>query len=48
MNLGQFSISLAVKDLSTSLAFYQKLGFEVIDGGHMHTADSFADSDTQK
>ena len=48
MNLGQFSISLAVKDLSTSLAFYQKLGFEVIDGGHMYTADSFADSDTQK
>ena len=48
MKLGQFSISLSVKDLSTSLAFYRKLGFEVIDGGHMHTTDSFADSDTQK
>jgi catechol 2,3-dioxygenase-like lactoylglutathione lyase family enzyme len=28
MNLGAFSISLAVKDLATSRAFYQKLGFQ--------------------
>jgi catechol 2,3-dioxygenase-like lactoylglutathione lyase family enzyme len=33
MHLGHFSISLAVKDLATSRAFYEKLGFEVI-GGH--------------
>ena len=46
MNLGQFSVSLAVKDISASLEFYQKFGFEVIDGGHMNEA--FADSDTQK
>ena len=29
MDLGSFSISLAVKDLSVSQAFYEKLGFEV-------------------
>ena len=28
MNLGAFSVSLAVKDVKTSVAFYQKLGFE--------------------
>ena len=32
MNLGSFSISLAVKDLATSKSFYEKLGFEVIGG----------------
>lgn len=32
MQLGGFSISLAVKDLATSKGFYQKLGFEVIGG----------------
>ena len=32
MDLGSFSISLAVKDLSASKAFYRKLGFEVIAG----------------
>jgi catechol 2,3-dioxygenase-like lactoylglutathione lyase family enzyme len=32
MNLGAFSISLAVKDLTASMAFYGKLGFEVIGG----------------
>ena len=32
MNLGSFSISLAVKDLKVSRAFYEKLGFEVFDG----------------
>lgn len=30
--LGNFSVSLTVKDLPTSLAFYQKLGFEVRGG----------------
>lgn len=32
MNLGAFSISLAVKDLEASRAFYNKFGFEVIGG----------------
>jgi len=32
MNLGAFSISLAVKDLATSRAFYEKLGFTVTGG----------------
>lgn len=32
MELGAFSISLAVKDLATSRAFYQKLGFEQVGG----------------
>lgn len=32
MHLGNFSVSLAVKDLSASRTFYEKLGFEVIGG----------------
>ncbi len=32
MNLGSFSVSLAVKDLSVSKAFYEKLGFAVFAG----------------
>lgn len=32
MELGAFSISLAVKNLDTSLAFYESLGFEVFAG----------------
>ncbi len=32
MDLGSFSISLAVKDLATSRDFYEKLGFEAIGG----------------
>jgi catechol 2,3-dioxygenase-like lactoylglutathione lyase family enzyme len=32
MELGAFSISLAVKDIHTSKAFYEKLGFEVFGG----------------
>ena len=32
MELGAFSISLAVKDLAASRAFYEKLGFEPIGG----------------
>ena len=32
MELGAFSISLTVKDLSASRAFYEKLGFEVTGG----------------
>lgn len=32
MNLGTFSISLAVKDLAASKSFYEKLGFEAFGG----------------
>lgn len=32
MNLGAFSISLAVKDLAASRDFYEKLGFELTGG----------------
>jgi len=32
MDLGAFSISLTVKDLGASRAFYEKLGFEVTGG----------------
>lgn len=32
MNLGAFSISLSVKDVHASKAFYEKLGFESIGG----------------
>ena len=32
MELGAFSISLAVKDIETSRAFYQKFGFKVFGG----------------
>src|SRR5215468_168575 len=32
MELGAFSISLAVKDLGTSRAFYEKFGFKVFAG----------------
>lgn len=32
MELGTFSVSLAVKDLEASRAFYAKLGFEVVGG----------------
>lgn len=32
MNLGNFSVSLAVKDIEASKQFYQKLGFTVFGG----------------
>ena len=32
MDLGAFSISLAVKDIEASKSFYQKLGFEIFGG----------------
>jgi catechol 2,3-dioxygenase-like lactoylglutathione lyase family enzyme len=32
MELGNFSVSLAVKDLQASRAFYEKLGFRVVAG----------------
>ena len=32
MQLGNFSISLTVKDLAASRAFYEKLGFKMVSG----------------
>jgi len=32
MQLGAFSVSLAVKDIHVSKAFYEKLGFQVVGG----------------
>jgi catechol 2,3-dioxygenase-like lactoylglutathione lyase family enzyme len=32
MELGNFSVSLAVKDIKVSLAFYEKLGFKPVGG----------------
>lgn len=32
MRLGNFSVSLAVKDIAASRAFYEKLGFRVVHG----------------
>ncbi len=32
MQLGAFSISLAVKDIGTSRDFYEKFGFEIVGG----------------
>jgi catechol 2,3-dioxygenase-like lactoylglutathione lyase family enzyme len=32
LKLGNFSVSLAVKDLAASRAFYEKLGFHVVGG----------------
>jgi lactoylglutathione lyase len=32
MNLGDFSVSLAVKDIKASRGFYEKLGFDVFGG----------------
>lgn len=36
MELGAFSISLAVKDIAASRAFYEKLGFTVMGGDQAH------------
>ena len=32
MDLGEFSVSLTVNDIAVSLDFYNKLGFELMDG----------------
>src|SRR5262245_32134591 len=34
MHLGNFSVSLAVKDIAASRAFYETLGFRTIGGDH--------------
>ena len=37
MELGAFSVSLAVKDIEASKAFYEKLGFAVFGGDQRRT-----------
>lgn len=46
MELGRFSVSLAVKDMEKSLQFYENLGFRVVEGGHIN--DAFPDTDQTK
>lgn len=46
MNLGSFSLSLAVQDIKKSEQFYQALGFATIDGGHINTG--FKDTEEMK
>ena len=46
MELGRFSVSLAVKDMEASLKFYQTMGFEIVDGGHKQ--DGYPDTETTK
>lgn len=36
MELGAFSVSLAVKDIEVSKQFYEKLGFSVFHGDQLH------------
>lgn len=40
MELGAFSISLAVKDIAASRAFYEKFGFKAFAGDAPATGDS--------
>ncbi len=46
MDFGNFSVSLNVKDVSASQDFYQKLGFKVVDGGHMR--EEFPDKEGER
>jgi catechol 2,3-dioxygenase-like lactoylglutathione lyase family enzyme len=46
MELGNFSVSLPVKDIKKSVDFYQNLGFTVIDGGHKNK--QYPDTDESK
>lgn len=36
MDLGSFSLSISVKDIIKSVEFYEKIGFEIIDGDHLN------------
>ena len=46
MKLGAFSISLSVKDLATSMAFYQDLGFTHFGGTVEHNYAIMKNGDT--
>ena len=41
MRLGNFSVSLAVKDLRASREFYEKLGFRIVAGNPDRNAPNF-------
>ena len=46
MKLGAFSVSLAVKDLAASKAFYEKLGFDTLGGDESHSYLILKNGDT--
>ncbi|MBW8191975.1 VOC family protein [Neiella marina] len=46
MHLGVFSISLSVKDLAKSKAFYQTIGFDVFAGDEAHNYLIMKNGDT--
>ena len=46
MKLGAFSVSLAVKDLAASKAFYEKLGFDTLGGDESHNYLILKNGDT--
>ena len=46
MTLGNFSVSLAVKDIAASRAFYEKLGFRVIAGNPAEKIDEVENVET--
>ena len=46
MDFGNFSVSLAVKNVSVSQDFYEKLGFKVIDGGQ--TSSDYPDKEGER
>lgn len=47
MNLGTFSISLAVKEIAASRSFYEVLGFEKVDGNQDQGWLILANGDTK-
>lgn len=47
MSIGAFSVSLAVKDIEASLAFYQKLGFTKFHGEIDHGWLILSDGETK-
>ncbi|MDA8016459.1 MAG: VOC family protein [Thermoanaerobaculia bacterium] len=46
MQLGAFSVSLTVKDLAASKAFYETLGFEALGGDELHNYLILKNGDT--
>ena len=46
MELGVFSVSLTVKDLAVSRAFYEKLGFSIVGGNADHGYQILANGTT--
>jgi len=48
MKLGNFSVSLAVKDLAASRVFYEKLGFKMVSGDPSQNWIVLQNDDTTK